>query len=225
MYTSTMLRSPAKSYSHTPSRISRLVTTCPARRTRNSSTSNCRAVSVTSAPARHTRRPTGIDAQVAGAGRHGSPPDRRPAAATSGTRATSTGNENGLVRKSSAPVSRASASSSSPSFAVSTMIGVHSRRRRSSVQIWNPLRQRQHEVEHDQVVRRLGRPPQPVVSVDGDVDRVALGLESASHRRRDLDVVLDHEELHHPPLSAAGARRRVQCRAARSRGGAVTRRA
>ena len=37
----------------------------------------------------------------------------------------------------------------------------------------------QHQVEHDQVVGALGRHPQPVVAVVGDVAREALGLQAA----------------------------------------------
>jgi hypothetical protein len=52
------------------------------------------------------------------------------------SRATRTTKENGFDRKSSAPVSRASASSHSPSFAVSMRIGVQMSSSRSVRQIW-----------------------------------------------------------------------------------------
>ena len=55
-YTSTMFGSPSKSCSHTPARISAFDSTWPWRRTRNSSTSNCRVVSAISWSPRHTRR-------------------------------------------------------------------------------------------------------------------------------------------------------------------------
>ena len=58
---------------------------------------------------------------------------------------------------------------------------------------------RQHDVEHDQVVAALGRHPQPVLAVEGDLDGVALGLEAPLDGRGDLLVVLDQEQFHHRP--------------------------
>ena len=43
---------------------------------------------------------------------------------------------------------------------------------------------RQHDVEHDRVVRVLGRHPEPVGAGERDVDGEALGLQPAPDRRR-----------------------------------------
>ena len=60
MYTSTMFGSPSKAKSHTLSRISDFETTSPARRMRNSSTANSRAVNTTSTSPRVQRWVTGL---------------------------------------------------------------------------------------------------------------------------------------------------------------------
>jgi hypothetical protein len=47
----------------------------------------------------------------------------------------------------------------------------------------------QHEVEHEQVVTVLGRQPQPLDTIEGELDGEPVGFESTLHERRDLVVV------------------------------------
>ena len=60
----------------------------------------------------------------------------------------------------------------------------------------------QHDVEHDRVVRVLGRQPETLLAVEGVVDGEAFGLQPAPKRRRQSLVVLDHQDSH--PVSLAG---------------------
>src|SRR5215207_2718244 len=56
-----------------------------------------------------------------------------------------------------------------------------------------------HQVQDERVVVVLGGPPQPVASVEGDLDREALVVQSPFHDRCDLAVVLDQQDLHSRP--------------------------
>src|SRR5512139_1513953 len=59
-----------------------------------------------------------------------------------------------------------------------------------------PVPAGEHQIQDQQVVAVLGGFPQTVLAVEGHVDGEALGVEPALHRRRDLRVVLDQEDLH-----------------------------
>ncbi|KRC42390.1 hypothetical protein ASE24_21175 [Nocardioides sp. Root224] len=59
----------------------------------------------------------------------------------------------------------------------------------------------QHHVDDHRVVRVLGREPLTLGPVEGDVDRVALGLEPATQARRELLVILHDQDPH--PASVA----------------------
>ncbi len=120
MWTSTVLAPLSGPPSQTSSRISRLETTSPARRARWSRTANSRGVSATGVPARAQVRAAESTTRSPSTVRCGAREPMRRARAL--RRATRTRKEKGLERKSSAPVSRASASSHSPSLAVSIRI-------------------------------------------------------------------------------------------------------
>ena len=55
---------------------------------------------------------------------------------------------------------------------------------------------RQHDVEHDRVVGVLARHPEPVGTVERDVDREALGFEPGSQPGREPLLVLDDQHSH-----------------------------
>jgi len=63
---------------------------------------------------------------------------------------------------------------------------------------------RQHHVEDDRVVVVLGGQVQPLVTVEGNVDRVALLLHPAPDRPGHLDLVLhdQHSQWLAPPFQA-----------------------
>ena len=139
--------------------------------------------------------------------RRSAPPGARPPRRSSArSRASSTTNENGLVRKSSAPVSSASASSCSPSLAVSIRIGVQSPASRSSAR---RARSRcvpgQHDVEHDRVVGVLGAP-----ATGRRCRRARRRPRSPPPRgpartaRRELLVVLDDQDAHAATVAPPG---------------------
>ena len=93
-------------------------------------------------------------------------------------RATSTTKENGLDRKSSAPVSRASASSYSPDLAVSMRIGVHTPGLAQLAAHLVAVHPRQQEVEDDGAVLALLGPPERVEAVVAELHLEALGREA-----------------------------------------------
>ena len=102
----------------------------------------------------------------------------------------STTNENGLVRKSSAPVSSASASSSSPSLAVSMRIGVQWPASRSAEHTRNPFIPGKHDVEDDGVVAAFTGPPEAVFPVRGNIDGETLRFETTPYRIGQARLVL-----------------------------------
>ena len=55
---------------------------------------------------------------------------------------------------------------------------------------------REHQVEHDRVVRATAREREGVVAGARDVDRVALLDEAAPEQARHLQLVLDDEDPH-----------------------------
>jgi len=59
-----------------------------------------------------------------------------------------------------------------------------------------PVRLRDHGVEHDGVVLLLPGRPEGLAAVGGDVDRVALAFEPTTHEGRHLHLVLDHQHTH-----------------------------
>ena len=163
--------------------------TSPARRIRNSSSENCRGVSATGQSPRQTwcaagsrrRSPTSSTTGALG----------RPRRSSARSRASSTTYENGLARKSSAPASRARASSSGPERAVSIRIGVQSPSARRRAHSSSPASFGQHHVEHQGVVGVLGRQPLALDAVEGHVDGVPLALQPAAQRSWRGHVVLD----------------------------------
>ena len=62
------------------------------------------------------------------------------------------------------------------------------------------VEQRQHRVQHDRVVADLGAAEERVLAVTGDVDGVALFLETPLQQRRHPHLVFDHKNSHasHP---------------------------
>ena len=181
-YTSTMFGSPAKSNSHTPARIWSLDTTCPARRTRNASTSNSRRVRSTSVPLDHARRPA---------------VSRRTAPTVSGDRVAATGapqqgphpGDQHRERERLGQVVVGAGVERLGLVEVAVLGGEHQDRRpvAGAAEVGAqhvPVAPGQHDVEHDQVVAALGRHPPAVVAVGGHVDGEALALQARVSRRR-----------------------------------------
>ena len=121
------------------------------------------------------------------------------------SRASRTTNENGFDRKSSAPVSRASASSYSPVLAVSTRIGVQLPDGPQLAGDLVAVHPRQQQVEDDRRVRVLLGAREPVVAVMDDVDAEAFGLQPAGEALGQRHLVL-YEEHAHVPMMALAAR-------------------
>ena len=138
-----------------------------------------------------------------------SPPPRRSSARI---RAISTTNENGLARKSSAPASRARASSSAPDRAVSIRIGTQLPAVRSRAQSSSPASPGSITSSTRASYVVLGREPLAVGAGQCDVDGVSLALEPATHRERHVLVVLDDQDPHPrivPPRAEAPLNRRM----------------
>ena len=170
---------------------------CPTRgRGSRASTRRCRRGASGTRAARTRVRVSLIDLAVRSARRvpgsrrsgtdfedRGSRAVRRGGTARAAGRASTT-NENGFERKSSAPVSSASASSHSPSLAVSIRIGVHTPSSRSVPHTLYPFIPGKRMSSTIGVVRALAGPPQPVGAVVDDVDVVALGPQALAGRPR-----------------------------------------
>ena len=115
-----------------------------------------------------------------------------------------------MDRKSSAPVSSASASSHSPSFAVSMRIGVHTPSSRSVAADLVAVHARQHDVEDHGRVAVLARSPQALEAVVHGLDLEALGGEPADDGVGQTDLVLHEQHAHRTSVArgppAAGGR-------------------
>ncbi len=96
MYTSTMLGSPSKSSSHTLASTSDFDTTSPLRLRRKSSTANSRLVRSIVSPPRRTVRDAGSTVRSPASSTTGR--SRAPRRTSARNRASSTAEENGLVR-------------------------------------------------------------------------------------------------------------------------------
>ena len=59
----------------------------------------------------------------------------------------------------------------------------------------------QHQVEDDRVVGALPGEMEPVVAVEGEIDREALGLQPALHRAREPPFVFHYQHPHGPSLA------------------------
>ncbi len=79
-----------------------------------------------------------------------------------------------------------------------------------------PLQARQHQVEHDKIVRRLERQPEAVLPVVGHVDGEPGVLQQPLKGAGQVLLILHDEHAHRPCLSS--------CRAARTRAGRNDRR-
>jgi hypothetical protein len=67
-----------------------------------------------------------------------------------------------------------------------------------------PVRRRDHRVEHDGVVGELASRPQSVFAVGGDVDGVSLALQAPLEERGHLLVVLDNAKAHAGTVTPGG---------------------
>jgi hypothetical protein len=101
----------------------------------------------------------------------------------------------GFVRKSSAPVSRASAWSRSPSWPSAS--GWASRCPRPAGRSRSGSRSGpEHEIEDDGVVVVLARHPQALIAVEREVDREPFLLQAVAHGLRQPLLVLDDQDPH-----------------------------
>lgn len=61
----------------------------------------------------------------------------------------------------------------------------------------------QHDVEQDQVVTAFSRKPETIDTVERDINGEALGVEAAFDNGRNLDVVLDEQDLDGQPFASS----------------------
>ena len=129
-----------------------------------------------------------------------------------------------MERKSSAPVSSASASSYSPSLAVRMRIGVHTPSSRNVRQTLVAVHAREQHVEDDGVVGALSGPPEAVGPVVGDVDVETLGGQAVGDGGGEELFVFHDQDAHRrivpfrrgwgctgPQVSLRGQGSRVDC--------------